>query len=458
MQRGWNAYCVRPLSGYDAPGHAGYIYTIVHDHRLPHPLEGWSTFHPPLYYLGASVVWRFLEPAGPRAVIAGVRAIGSLAGLAAGLVTFILVRRLGGGAAVAWVAAALVLFVPVTQMAGTMIGNEAFAAGLAALALPSLLALHQDPRNLRAAAITGLLTGLVLATKYTGLFLASGCVVPFFRRDLDRRALGALGVVVITAGLVAGPVYFRNFRLTGSPIPMTRELEPMRTIEAMLVMGPRKVRDYLSIPPAVFLRPSPYHVSGAPGSHGNRNPAMSSVWGLTYASIWYDPFAQRIPIRFYRDGVYTGPLLTLLGVVPTAVMLLGLVAAACRLIRTRGRSPDAPLVVMTLVGLAFFVAFTWRAPSMAAVKGSYLLPLVVPAGVFFAGGAELLGRLCRTSMLVLSMAAVVSAALVFTGGVIYPTEPRPLEIHFWRHVFPSSNIGEVISLLVDGTDEHRPQR
>ena len=50
-QYGWNAWTVAPLSGYDAGGHAGYVLTVVEDGRLPHPLEGWSTFHPPLYYL-----------------------------------------------------------------------------------------------------------------------------------------------------------------------------------------------------------------------------------------------------------------------------------------------------------------------------------------------------------------------------------------------------------------------
>lgn len=45
-QRAWNACILPPLTGYDAPGNAGYILTIVAEHRLPHPLEGWSTFHP----------------------------------------------------------------------------------------------------------------------------------------------------------------------------------------------------------------------------------------------------------------------------------------------------------------------------------------------------------------------------------------------------------------------------
>ena len=55
----WNASALEPLCcGYDAPGHAGYVYTVAVEHRLPDPLEGWSTFHPPLYYLADAVVWK----------------------------------------------------------------------------------------------------------------------------------------------------------------------------------------------------------------------------------------------------------------------------------------------------------------------------------------------------------------------------------------------------------------
>ena len=33
----WNAITVTPLTGYDAGGHAGYILTILEEHRLPPP-------------------------------------------------------------------------------------------------------------------------------------------------------------------------------------------------------------------------------------------------------------------------------------------------------------------------------------------------------------------------------------------------------------------------------------
>ena len=61
----WNAWTVTPLTGYDAPGHAAYVYGILEEGRLPDPYQGWSTFHPPLYYLLGAAVWRLAEPFAP---------------------------------------------------------------------------------------------------------------------------------------------------------------------------------------------------------------------------------------------------------------------------------------------------------------------------------------------------------------------------------------------------------
>ena len=91
VQYAWNAWNVPPLTGYDAGGHAGYILTLVEQGRLPHPMDprvGWSTFHPPLYYLAGSSLWPILEPIGPRVLLAGLRAISAVASLAAGLLAY----------------------------------------------------------------------------------------------------------------------------------------------------------------------------------------------------------------------------------------------------------------------------------------------------------------------------------------------------------------------------------
>ncbi len=447
----WNAFSVTALTGYDAPGHAAYILTILRDNRLPAPLEGWSTFHPPLYYLLGAAVWSVLEPFGARVIIAGLRGLSALSLLAVGAVTYSLALRLGAEKWTARLAAALVLFVPVAQLSATMVGNEALAAGLAALALPWILVLQEKPWKLGAAAMAGLFCGLALATKFTGLFVAAACVTPFLRRDLDGRMARALALLVVIVGIIAAPVYLRNLARTGTPFPMTRDIEPMKSMEAAFERPSRRIVDYLWIPPGCLLRPSVFHVPKGPDSTPQLNERMFFVWGLVYASIWYDSFAVRVPLRFHRDGVPWGPLLAFLGLIPTVIMLFGFGAEVRECARGPTRSPLTPLVAMCLAALAIFLIFTWRAPSLVASKGSYLLPLIAAGGIFFARGVGRLSRRLRTLSLGACAVAVLASALVFTSGLAFPPEdPRWVahRVKVLGKIYPPSRFEEVVDLLI----------
>jgi hypothetical protein len=178
---------------------------------------------------------------------------------------------------------------------------------------------------------------------------------------------------------------------------------------------------------------------------------MTNVWGLAYASIWYDAQGHRIPLAYHRDGIYAGPLLVLLGFAPTGVMLLGFALALGEFARRRGRSDDGPLVVLFCVGLAAFVAFTWWAPSVVAVKGSYLLPLAVPGAVFFARGGRWLGARWRPWILGLGTAAALAAAAVFTHALVFPSPPAERMAHRYRlmgEFLPGAYIAEAADRLV----------
>jgi len=449
-QYAWNAVGIPALAGYDAGPHVGYILAIVETGRLPDLHSGTLTFHPPLYYLLGSRVWSLLEPAGPDAISAGLRAIGGIASLLAGVVCWFMVRARASWP-VAWVATALVLFVPVGQMSAAMVGNEALAAGLAALALPSILALQRNPHRIGQAALAGGFAGLAFATKFSGFFVVAACAVPFLRRDFDRGMLRALAVGLAVAAIIAGPVYARNWLVAGSPFPFTRLEEPLKSMEAGNILRPRRVSDYLWVDPACLLRPSIHHVEGGSLAPRRRNPDMTNVWGLAYASIWYDAQGHRIPLEFHRDGVYTGPLLTLLGILPTGLMLFGFGLAVVDAVRRRGRSHDAPLVVLFGVGITFFVAFTWWAQSVVAVKGSYLLPLCVPAGVFFARGVTRLGARWQPLLLSLCTLAALVSAVVFTHDLVYsasPAERMAHRYHVMGEFLPNSYIAEAADRLV----------
>ncbi len=45
----WNAWTQPGFWGYDEGAHAAYALAIRETGALPHPLSGWSSFHPPGY-------------------------------------------------------------------------------------------------------------------------------------------------------------------------------------------------------------------------------------------------------------------------------------------------------------------------------------------------------------------------------------------------------------------------
>jgi hypothetical protein len=451
----WNAALVPPLTGYDEPGHVGYVLTLLREGRLPHPLEGWSTFHPPLYYAVASVVWRLAEPFGPEGLRVGLRAIGIVLTLAAGAAAFVLVRRSGGGLSTAATATLLVLFVPVRQLAVPMIGNEAFAAGLVSLALLPLERLQRDPRDLGAALRAGILTGLALASKFSAVILLAACVVPFARRDLGPRGRRAALAGLLCLGAIAGPIYARNLVLTGSPVPLTRTREPMRSIESGLFLGPRRPSDYLSFSRSVFRHPSVWRAGDAAQGR-SIDPEMQRVWNLVYAGCWYDPFAVRVPQA--RSAEAVGSLLLVAGVVPSLLVAAGFLLATLDLVRRRGRCADAPATVAAWGMLALFVAFTARAPSLAAAKASYLLPAAAPAALFFARGVAALPRRLGAAALVASAGAALLAGFLFTEGVAFRSRSLgPPDIAILRSVaaqLPSSHMIDALGAF--GVRRARP--
>lgn len=409
----WNLATLPPFGGYDDDGHLHYVATLLEDGRLPHPLEGWSTFHPPLYY---ALVALLSQGSAPVWQPARIGALSALAILAVAGLAFLSIRRLGHPLAGAAVAAALLLFTPCVQLAATMIGNEALAAGFCALALTGLLRLQRDPRDLRAAALVGVSLGLALATKGSALIVAAAAPVPFLRRGLDRGCLRAAALCAGLLLLLAGPVYLRNLALTGNLLPMTRGRPLVALNEQRLTIRERRATDYLWLDPAVLSNP----LVPATGAPRGLNPHMTNVWGLAYASTWFDAHALRVSRLDRETAQGLGRWLLALGLVPTGLMLTGF-GLALRELATKGSaSREAPLTVAFGAGLLAFVAFTARVPTTAAVKGAYLLPVALPAAVFFARGVATLPPLARGVALLGSSLAAAAAALAFTNGVLLP--------------------------------------
>ena len=446
----WNSAAQPGFWGYDEGAHAGFALAI-REGGLPPPLSGWVTFHPPAAHLAAAALWALAEPFGPRASLVALR-LPSLAGaLALVAASFWLARRLGASASLALCAAFLAGVLPPVQLAASMIGNEAFAAGAAAVALCALVRLQQEPRRQRAAALAGAFAGLAAATKYSGLTALATCALPFLRRDLDARMLRA-GALCAAAGLaIAAPVYLRNALTTGTPLPMTRTAHaPMVAGEAVYDPGPRRLADYLGVPMTCGQHPY-VQVVAEGGLLAGLEPAMRNVPCLVYAGLWFDPFGTRATRVHPRDGVGWGVALLYAGLVPSVLVALGFARMTARSVRSRGRAPEAPLVLASALGAGSFLAFTWMIPSLVAAKSSYLLPLVAPAAVAFAQGCALLPPLARRAGVALSLLAGALALAVFTTGVVFAAAPPEISLAYWTRVgtaLPGSRIPEAAERLL----------
>jgi 4-amino-4-deoxy-L-arabinose transferase-like glycosyltransferase len=373
-QRAWNLFRYPVDMGFDAQGNWAYVEMLLAGWRLPAPEAGWSTGHPPLFYALVAAIGGLLEDAGKDAIARSGVALCALLGLAAIAAVAVYVRRLeprSGRRAL--LAAALLLFLPVHVYMSTMLSEEMLVTALVTFALVGLARELGRPEAERSdtlrPALLGLVAGLGLLTKLSAAMpIAAGAAVLLAegpRRGWSRalRATLAFGAAVTLAG---GWFYLRNLALHGYLYPYGL---PAHTVMFEMPPGSRTLLDYVRFPLASFgpaLATDP--------------PLLNSVWGTTWATIWFDAHRHFLPLR--APGLETAArVLLVLGLLPAVAFAVGLARGARRALRA-GSGPDRLLVGTTVLLLAGFVAFTLRNPWFPTVKGSFLLGLCAPYAIY----------------------------------------------------------------------------
>jgi 4-amino-4-deoxy-L-arabinose transferase-like glycosyltransferase len=376
-----NAFTYPADWGFDASFNWRYIYRLTHTWSLPAPTDAWSTSDPPLYfYLAAAVLRIGRALAQSYHPLVTVPLLSVAAGLGSAALAWALVRRMDPGAdRRALLAAGLLLYLPAHIHMSAMV-NEEIVATLFASAAVFGLALRGRAEaagaGLRRAAGVGLAGGLALLTKLSGglVVLCAGATYALdalpgrrWRPALARAAL-AVGV----ASLVGGWYFLRNRLEYGYLQPHGL---PAHQLMFRMPPGERRLSDYLRIPLATFSDPQLLHPD-----------LLRSVWGSTYATVWFDGHRSFLPVR--SEGVRRlGTLTLLLALLPTAAFARGLARGARRAL-SDPRGPDAPLVILTLLGFAGYAFYTWRNPWFATLKGTSLLSLSLPFAFYASGELE----------------------------------------------------------------------
>ena len=427
-----NALTFPPLRGYDGFGHFTYVWYVAATGHVPLPTEGWSFFHPPLYYALMAVLWRALAGVDPLLRLHMGSLLMAVLSLTHAAVLWVIVRRcFPGRRPIHLLAPALMLFLPVHIYSAPFIGNEGLAAVLCSLAILALLADAAHPSLARGVLLGGIL-GLAMLTKASALAVVGGAVATLAIKAwcAERRApaLRHLGVVVAALLVVSGWYYGRNVATYGSPFVLSRGEFMVRHVENWQTKGKRGLLEYVLFDPMILRRPQwPRSIPlfGEVPRGTVRGALRESVPTGLYATAWFEGFDSWLLPSVYTSELArrAGQALLCLGAVPTLLVLLGIAVAVGRLVRRGWDDVLGPLLLTFGCGVVVFVFHTHAAPMHLSVKATYLMPVTVIFGFWFALGLARLGELRPRwpRWVALDVAAVaVASVLVFAHGLLFP--------------------------------------
>jgi len=361
-----NALRYPPDWGFDAPFNWRYIYRLTEDGRLPHPAAGWSTADPPLFFALAAGLMKASDFALVLVPLAN-----TLLGLGIVAMAVRLVRRVDPARPRrALLAGGLLLYLPAHVHMSAMVSEEMLAAffvslAVFALAAPPALANggRLDPRRSLG---VGVAAGLAILSKLTGvlaaLTAAATLALDGVRRAEPKRAAAALALVLVAAFATGGWYFARNRILYGYFQPFGLPAH-QRMFE--MPPGERGALDFVRFPLATFTDPQLLHPD-----------LLRSVWGSTYATVWFDGHRFFLP----RDSEAVrrlGGLTLALALLPTLAFGIGTARGARRARRGAGDA-DTPLLLLTAFALVGYAYYNWQNPWFTVVKGTSLLVLCLP--------------------------------------------------------------------------------
>ena len=169
-----NAFALPKHWGFDANFNWEYIELLTRSWALPAPDDGWSMGHPPFFYYAAALLARGMDPASVESISIAIRLASSGVGIVAvGAAVWLLVGFDPEGRRRAFLAAGLMLLLPVHVYMSAMLGEEILATSLLSLAVMGVAVdLVRRPALRRAlwrAAVWGLVAGLAFLTKLSGV-------------------------------------------------------------------------------------------------------------------------------------------------------------------------------------------------------------------------------------------------------------------------------------------------
>jgi hypothetical protein len=365
--------------GYDAKAHVDYIVYLLRTGSLPPPTQGFSTYHPPLFYAVAAAAAAVLAPvAGGPTTPWVLKLVPLLSGLGLVWVTHALARRVLAGDALARLLAVVVAGVlPLNLYMAAYVTNEPLHAVLtAASLLAAARVLAEDRPTVAGCTTLAVLLGLTLLTKYTGLLVAAVvlAVVAVKLLAADRVGVGRVAAIVggIAAGVtgIAGWAYARNWVHTGNPL--YTNLDHPSGISYWQPPGFRTAGYYLGFGESL------------------RHPffsAFHSLWDGLYSTVWGEGTPPGVRLLSERHDLWNYDFMSasyLLALPATVIVAVGIGRAIVASFTDRDparRWIFTLLVLLPYAALSSLLLVSMRYPFWGGARASYVLSLVAPLAV-----------------------------------------------------------------------------
>jgi len=395
-----NAFRYPPDWGYDAPFNWRYIYRLAEDGALPHPAAGWSTADPPLFF---GVAASLMKASDFNLVL--VPLLNTALGLGIVALAVLLVRRVDPGhPRRALLAGGLLLYLPAHIYMSVMVSEEMMVAFFTSLSVFLLADTTRSSSGMRRAASAGAAAGLAILAKLTGVLAAATGAATFaveaWQRREARRGVAGVAVLLAVAFAFGGWYFARNRMLYGYFQPFA-----LPAHQAMFTMPPgdRGLLDFVRVPLSTLTDPQLLDPD-----------LLHSVWGSTYATVWFDGHRYFLPRD--SDAVRRlGSLTLLLALLPTAAFATGSWRGLQRLRRTAD-GPDTPLLLLTGLTIAGYAAYNWQNPWFTVVKGTSLLGLSLPFAYYASEALDGWTRPANRSARALWIALALLAIAVVASG------------------------------------------
>lgn len=389
--------------GFDASYNWQYIAALSRHWVLPAPDAGWSTGDPPLYFALSALLVRMAPQRLILVVLLNVVLGLVIAGLAA-----LLVRRADPSDRTrAVLAAGLVLYLPAHLHMSAMVNEEMLTATLTSLSLLAIAVPTRRSESMRAGLLracrAGAAAGLAWLSKLTGVVALMAALATYaldgWRERSPRRAGARIVAATLLACLLGGWFYARNRVVYGYFQPFGL---PAHQQMFEMPPGERHLLDYLRIPLATFTDPQLL------------NPdLLHSVWGSTYASIWFDAHRSFLPTRSVAVR-RLGTLTLLLALLPSAAFATGLVRGVRRSLA--GSAVDPPLLLLLGITLSGYAFYAWQNPWYVVLKGTTLLGLCLPYAFYASEVLLSWARHGRRAAVAICVALALLAACVTASG------------------------------------------